>query len=602
MTVLDVPEVRKFRTEFQYNFFEKDEKTNDRGNTVAFGVYDENNEVLISRKVPRYVRLMFETVDVRSNVSVDNEFAVDISTASNVHRLLHKNMWRIQSETDVATRGYSSLNLQDREIETKASRSMGLAVAVRSQSETKGKKKDLPDSRADVAKLLNSVTSSRVAGNWIMKVSGKLADQGVYSYSTRTRQRRRYRSSWSRELANVNHYSQFNDKFLGSILKKSIMDPANPFAGELSNLAKQSLDLQRTARLQSNPGVISDYEFIPNFRPIMTKPVSAGTYKNAVKIIGYLVDKIEYTSDRRVRRHRPIIIAASSVSSALDSKVKYGSAYRYSIRAIAMVQFQALNEETGQAYITTGLISSRPSPSSHVVCREYNPPPPPQDLDFIWDYRDKKMMMMWSFPVTSTRDVKRFQVFRRMTVNDPYELLAEYDFDDSEIPDPRKETPRSSRVHEMDEPSTIYVDYEFTKESEYIYTLCSIDAHDFSSNYSQQFLVTFDVNTNRLVKKMISPEGAPKPYPNFYLIQNSNLGIGDVSLTSDSITDSGHQKCSIFFDPEYLSIVDEQDHDLGLLSVSTKDTEGRYKLQVINTDRQKSQIVSIDVKDLRTGK
>jgi hypothetical protein len=114
--------------------------------------------------------------------------------------------------------------------------------------------------------------------------------------------------------------------------------------------------------------------------------------------------------------------------------------------------------------------------------------------------------------------------------------------------------------------------------------------------------VSFDRYKNRIVKKVISPEGAPKAYPNFYLTAGSELGIGDVNLTSDSIKDSGHKKCTIFFDPEYLSIVDGDDEDLRLLSFSDNDDEGRYKFQMINIDRQKSQVVSIDIDDLRTKK
>ena len=250
----------------------------------------------------------------------------------------------------------------------------------------------------------------------------------------------------------------------------------------------------------------------------------------------------------------------------------------------------------------TGLISSRQSPMSTVYCKEYAPPPPPGDLDFIWDYRDKKMTIMWSFPVVSTRDIKRFQVFRRKSIYKPFELLVEYDFDDSEIPDPRKETPRSLCVYQMENPMTTYMDEEFTKESKYIYALCSIDAHDFTSNYSQQFVVSFDEHENRIMKKIISPAGAPKPYPNFYLVKDPDNGIDDIGLTSDAIKDSGHTKGAIFFDPEYLSIVDENEEDLGLLSFTDRDEEGRYKMQVINVDRQKSQVINIDLKDLRTTK
>ena len=106
------------------------------------------------------------------------------------------------------------------------------------------------------------------------------------------------------------------------------------------------------------------------------------------------------------------------------------------------------------------------------------------------------------------------------------------------------------------------------------------------------------VEQNKLMKKMISPSGAPKPYPNFYLCEGADPVNGEINLTSDCMKDSGHTSCRIFFDPEYLSITGENDEELRLWS--TLQEGGSYKLQIINTDRQKSQVVDIKIDDLRT--
>jgi hypothetical protein len=152
----------------------------------------------------------------------------------------------------------------------------------------------------------------------------------------------------------------------------------------------------------------------------------------------------------------------------------------------------------------------------------------------------------------------------------------------------------------MQQPETTYHDLEFTKESIAIYSLCSIDAHDFSSNYSAQFVVWFDETKNRIMKRMISPSGAPKPYPNFYLVENAIPAVGDTNLTVDCMKASNHYSAKVFFDPEYLSIRDENDEDLGLWT--TRQEGGSYKLQIINVDRQKSKVFDIEIDDLRTKK
>jgi hypothetical protein len=112
--------------------------------------------------------------------------------------------------------------------------------------------------------------------------------------------------------------------------------------------------------------------------------------------------------------------------------------------------------------------------------------------------------------------------------------------------------------------------------------------------------VSFDRFKNKLVKRLLSSAGAPKPYPNFYLRENVEADVGPTNLTVDSIKVSGHDKMTIFFDPEYLSIVNSDGEDLELLA--TKELKGSYKLQIINCDRQQSQVVNIEIEDLRSWK
>jgi hypothetical protein len=79
--------------------------------------------------------------------------------------------------------------------------------------------------------------------------------------------------------------------------------------------------------------------------------------------------------------------------------------------------------------------------------------------------------------------------------------------------------------------------------------------------------------------------------------------VGSTNLTVDSIKVSGHDKMTIFFDPEYLSIVKEDndgnESDLDLLT--TEIEGGKYKMQFINIDRQIGKVLNISVEDLRTS-
>ena len=119
--------------------------------------------------------------------------------------------------------------------------------------------------------------------------------------------------------------------------------------------------------------------------------------------------------------------------------------------------------------------------------------------------------------------------------------------------------------------------------------MCSIDAHGFSSDYSAQFEISFDITLNKLIKKLISSYGAPKSYPNMYLLQD---------LFIDTIKTSGASQLRVIFNPEYIKLYDVQKNNLNL--IATDKTNGIYKLQLINVDLQKQQILDIGISDLYT--
>ena len=73
------------------------------------------------------------------------------------------------------------------------------------------------------------------------------------------------------------------------------------------------------------------------------------------------------------------------------------------------------------------------------------------------------------------------------------------------------------RVYRMNIPMRSFRDFEFDKNKKFIYALACVDAHGLTSNYSVQMEISFNRRENKLVRKLISRSGAPKPYPNAYL-------------------------------------------------------------------------------------
>ena len=323
-----------------------------------------------------------------------------------------------------------------------------------------------------------------------------------------------------------------------------------------------------------------DYDLeISNY--ITIKTVDSSGYDNVVQSVGYVIERSEVLPNGSTFALPPIFVENPNIGSIADSKVKYGTTYVYRIRSVAYIETQAQDMDSNNV-VAVGFIASSLASNAHVVlCQDFTAPPPPSDFNVSWDQKNQCGRLMWSFPPNTQRDIKKFQVFRRKSIREPYQLIKMFDFDDSYIKSPYAETPDPSLVETIVSPKMFYLDQELNKNTRYIYTLCSIDAHGLSSNYSMQLEASFDKIGNKLIKRMVSVAGAPKAYPNVYL--NSDTFV-------DSIKDEGHTKVRVVFNPEFLKVVDNAGHDLGLLKTGQTDT---YRLQLINVDLQKQQVVEL---------
>ena len=80
--------------------------------------------------------------------------------------------------------------------------------------------------------------------------------------------------------------------------------------------------------------------------------------------------------------------------------------------------------------LTAYLASRTPTPAI-VKAEETTPSLPPSTLigNFIYK-RGNGIRLDWARPSSPTRDIKKYQVFRRRSINEPFELIAQYDFSD----------------------------------------------------------------------------------------------------------------------------------------------------------------------------
>ena len=319
-----------------------------------------------------------------------------------------------------------------------------------------------------------------------------------------------------------------------------------------------------------------------------------------VKVIGYLIQKTEILADGTTQKFPDIFIDnPRHFTEYVDRNVRYGGVYNYKLRSVALVTAvtKVINKEKGDArYAIVSYLMLSDGKVTTANCVENIPPPPPARVNARVDYDYRKPVITWEFPLNLQRDIKRFQVFKRNTFNEPFTLMAEYDFDDSYDRTLPNEVAQKDKLFRFNRPYRRFTDHDFELNYDTaIYAIACVDAHGLSSNYSKQILVKYDKYTNRLSVKCVSVEGAPKPYPNFYIQKD---------FFEDLIRSSGRERCTIFFDPEYYKIKkynrDKDKHIIGEEEVSyikTSDTKYHYNFSFINVDLQVEKNLEVRVTD-----
>lgn len=308
-------------------------------------------------------------------------------------------------------------------------------------------------------------------------------------------------------------------------------------------------------------------------------------------------------------------------SSYLDAAVNYGSEYRYSVRSVFSFK---LSYPSGNGYrVREYLVNSSYSKSLQLSCLEINPPPPPRDFTAFFDFTKKsrnsigKINLSWAFPVNKQRDTAGFAIFRRDNIYSPFKLLKILDFNYS-IKNPRHrisnykfnllgpygpsgetgegpiwDNTNLVKFCSHNDSYTNYVDNTLVEDKEYIYTLCTIDAHGQISNYGTQLMINFNSRVSRLNIEQISPPGAPLIFPNWFL---PTKAFQDVARASK------YRKAVLKFRPDYKEIgVGENNAKMkvvnGTSEIQGGNEKNMYYMQIINPDRGQDVVLRYQIND-----
>lgn len=595
---LDIPETKNFSAVFKYNFFEADEKVSEDGRVESFNnlkngeEIDSDSQLTIERKVARYVEFNYTQVNLENNDSGLPEPPVDYIGA---------NLERIYYEDTFSSEAYSTIDFQDTGIDGKMFFLSSGTMAKKFQAENKRIlgiiNKEIENlgfaidaekiSLLEAAQYLKNRTPNLINDASVIASLNRLEWAGARFFDEK--QINEKIIDKFEEVRNLKTRSRINNKFIVDAIHSAVDDPLGLFSDELSPLIEDLEEVKDHAVQLNNSNLnAGDYDIV--VEPVDQRAIPIGTfYRPTKRTVGYIIEKFRVLENGKLELLDTIAIEGYKKTNTIDYKVAYGRQYCYQIRSIAEMTFNAVDDVTDDNLVTTILVASSPSKRIFVDCVENVPPKPPTDIGFSWDYTVNKLMIYWSLPVNTQRDIKYIQIFRRKDLLDPFELIQQFDFDDSVQKTDLAEFPNPAFVQTLPSSPGIFYDDDFGEKDEYIYALASIDAHGLTSNYSTQMKVYLNTKNNKLERELISNAGAPKQYPNMYVNANPFSKI---------LTDSLHEQMTVYFEPEYFEVYGgpgNQDMDL-LQSIQKK---GKYKMQIINVDLQQAETLDIKLDDKR---
>lgn len=586
--VIDVPDVGNFTAKFVYNYHDKDE-----GVEAAAGVanslltkpgeYFDSRIVdyLGSQRAPRYVVLTWKPVSYRDRVYGQSPYFQDDAVPKNYIR---NNITKLLSEEHFASDQYTSLNVSDQSIDSK------LHSYISSSATVLNMHRQNANSQRGLALQTNALTSDEVDFDFLSKYLVQPSENNTFYYE---RDSQRIRNSLVNKLKEFNMQVQLNNSVIHTLMKRAVAFPESTFDSVHLSMFEVSKKTQGRAQARGLRDLrADDYRTVaPDY--VRLTPLTTGDpgLATRARLVGYIVDRHEILDNGEVIALEPIVVENPTAGTSVDLRVKYYARYQYAIRAVAEFSIPSIVEDTGDLVVSKFLVASRPSAPQVVSCVELVPPPPPADVRFTWDWDTNKLFISWAFPANPQRDVKQFQVFRRRSIDEPFELVKQIAFDDSTVPAPYAEHPDPRLVEHVDNPKLYWIDDEFTRDTTFIYALGTVDAHGLVSVYGPQSRVSYLKYKNRLRVERISPEGAPRPYPNMFLLTDTFV---------DSVVESKKHTMKIAFTPEHERLVDKDGNDLGL--VKTAQQGASYKILAMNTDLAAASTVTVTIQDRRPAK
>ena len=237
-----------------------------------------------------------------------------------------------------------------------------------------------------------------------------------------------------------------------------------------------------------------------------------------------------------------------------DENVQYGQTYRYEINDVYLYTSPDVTNRFALNYY---LLCDSSFFTDDIVCRENIAPPPPVNLSFNFNEKENTLNIKWNEPTNYQYDAKGYQIFKRNSLDEPFELVQFLDghsnFDDFLF----EEYTMPSKTLRTDGPVYSYDDKEYESGRITIYTLRTVDAHGFVSDYSEQIALLYDPFEEKLILDSVSPKGAPRDHPNQKVKHNTLFFKNKASIIENVIKLKNPNRIHLYITPEYVRCIDK---------------------------------------------
>jgi hypothetical protein len=567
----DVPEVKSFAADYRYNFFMSDESIDESGNEalngnlgtrfLRKGTADQTSN--LNARIPRYVSFSFFLGDSKKPMmnSASAKTALKM-TKDEILNALNKGL--VVTEDDASESMYHSLTIGNAGLSSELENFMRLTLNRYVVNEA-----SIMDAVNEFAQK-TSVNSNKIS----LMTPASLNDKPQTSAF-------KSKKAFS-EMEKVKSQVQLNRTYAPMMLRR-------PIENGLSLLDKELTSNYYTAISRTGPDKnfeVTEEENIFDIPPMSQQKTNSPLFVPLATTVGVLIEKSRIFKGKRYPMPS-IVIAGDKPTEGYDSQVAYGQTYEYVCRTLAKFVLPATTDD-GRTFIQSFLVASKPTNPVSITLTESRPPDHPQDVNYYYEYDTDSLYITWSPPANSQRDIKYYQVFRRSTTSEPFELIANLDFDNSVVRSDPVERIDPTLTKSFKDMPTFYIDHEFDKTKTYIYALVSVDARQISSTYSPQLKISFDTSKNKIKKESVCYGGAPKQYPNWTLKENFFV---------DSMKDSSHQRVNIYFNPEAYTLIRGNGDVIPAFYSTTIDPLSKYVFQFINTDRLLEQKFEVVIDD-----